>query len=83
MSTQKKTCPKCSSVMDYRLGVYDCPQCGHHEAKQIEIDPRERRASGPGFKREQPWDKAQSDLLARLGLTLPRRLAPPRWVAQM
>jgi len=57
MDTQAKTCPKCSSVMDYRLGVYDCPQCGHTEAKPSE--QQQRNTAGPGFRKES-WTNAAS-----------------------
>jgi len=62
MGQETKTCPKCSSVMDFRLGEYTCGQCGHTEAKQIEQQQQQPKASGPGFRREQPWDKAQSSM---------------------
>ena len=49
-----KPCPECGAAMSLRLGMYECPGCGHEEepaAPEPEREP-ERRPHGPGFRRE-------------------------------
>ena len=42
---QFKSCPKCSGQMEFRLGIWDCGNCGHSEADakgpadDLELDP--------------------------------------------
>ena len=48
MSDKSRSCPKCKAAMDFRLGQFDCPNCGHTElAEQPQAQPR---TSGPGFQ---------------------------------
>jgi len=48
--SEVKSCPKCNVGMDHRLGMYECPGCGHAENKSIPSP--EDLASGPGFRKE-------------------------------
>jgi len=41
MTEESKTCPQCGGEMSFRLGMYDCPQCGYSEE-------RPAGAAGPG-----------------------------------
>ena len=54
---EEKFCPQCNTKMDYRLGVYECPSCGHTEERAA-TPAAEQKASGPGFRPE-PWQQAQ------------------------
>ena len=53
MSSKDRNCPQCRAAMDFRLGQFECPSCGHTEL--IEQPTQEEKSSGPGFKREQQW----------------------------
>ncbi len=46
-----RNCPKCDTLMDYRLGEYECPSCGHTEsgAQAVSGVPSGRSTSGPGL----------------------------------
>lgn len=55
--SQELPCPQCGSQMLFRLGEYECAQCGH---RQSAVQPKEERASsGPGFRKEQ-WGGGSS-----------------------
>lgn len=62
---EPRNCPKCGTQMNFRLGEYECPQCGHYEAQIKEAQQRDE-TSGPGFK--QPWQP---------GGTRPGAVVPP------
>ncbi|MBN2082759.1 hypothetical protein JW859_11225 [bacterium] len=47
----ERFCPQCNVKMDYRLGVYECPGCGHTEERVVK-PAEERSPSGPGFRKE-------------------------------
>ncbi|MCB1221769.1 MAG: hypothetical protein H7A35_14220 [Planctomycetales bacterium] len=52
---ETRNCPQCDMMMDYRLGEYECPSCGHRESsKPAEAPAEQRKASGPGFKATPP-----------------------------
>lgn len=53
---ESKACPKCGTVMDFRLGMYECPQCGHDE-EPSKPEPTSQ-SSGPGLRRE-AWHRSQ------------------------
>ena len=58
MSDKSRSCPKCQAAMDFRLGEFDCPNCGHSESA---AQPKaERKGSGPGFRSEQQWGGGQA-----------------------
>lgn len=47
---EQRNCPKCDTPMDYRLGEYECPSCGHTEGgAQIKQPSGGRTTSGPGL----------------------------------
>ena len=49
-----KHCPDCDVAMEYRLGTFECPQCGRQFSKE---DMAAKAAtSGPGFRREE-WQR--------------------------
>lgn len=52
--------------MSFRLGVYECPQCGRSEENQP-VTTGPPQASGPGFRREQ-WQRSAPP---------PRQVPPP------
>jgi len=56
MAEQHKACPQCGSEMSFRLGVYECPRCGHEEEDKVLAAPA-AEAHGPGFRREQ-WQRS-------------------------
>ncbi|MEZ5339019.1 MAG: hypothetical protein R3F46_12270 [bacterium] len=47
-----RNCPKCDTLMEYRLGEYECPGCGHTEgsAQSVSGVHSGRGLSGPGFQ---------------------------------
>jgi hypothetical protein len=51
MAEKQKACPQCGSEMSFRLGAYECPQCGHAEEDRAVVSPPVK-SSGPGFRRE-------------------------------
>jgi len=53
---ETKACPKCGTTMGSRLGLYECPQCGHEE-EAAKPEPAAKR-SGPGIRRE-AWHRSQ------------------------
>lgn len=44
MQRETQQCPRCGSVLDYRLGQYECPGCGH---TQLEATPARSAAGLP------------------------------------
>jgi len=44
MTDTTRDCPHCNVRMDYRLGVFECPQCGHEESAG-----EKQPTSGPGL----------------------------------
>jgi hypothetical protein len=67
--------------MMFRLGEYECAQCGYRQSAGGSKE--ERASSGPGFRQEQQWGGGQSSSGAkRGGYSLPGRyqgvpVAPP------
>lgn len=58
MSDKSRSCPKCHTAMDFRLGEFNCPNCGHTE---LAAQPKqERQSSGPGIRGEQQWGGGQA-----------------------
>ena len=53
MAEKSKACPKCSGIMFYRLGEYECNQCDHHEPA-APAKTEEKR----GFRKE-AWHQQQ------------------------
>lgn len=52
---ESRNCPQCDSMMDYRLGEYECPSCGHREPAQAVAPKQDARGpSGPGLLRIPP-----------------------------
>ena len=51
-----RNCPKCDTLMDYRLGEYECPSCGHTEGSAQSVGGVQsgRGLSGPGFQQPPP-----------------------------
>lgn len=69
MSDQSRSCPKCHEAMDFRLGEFDCPNCGHTESA---AKPKaQSKGSGPGFRSEQQWGGSTGKP------NVPPRVAPP------
>jgi len=50
MAGKSRECPKCRVEMEFRLGEFNCPGCGHNEPDKA---PRKTaQFSGPGFRKE-------------------------------
>jgi len=52
---ENRNCPECNTMMEYRLGMYECPSCAHTEERTAK-PAEEHQPSGPGFRREK-WQK--------------------------
>jgi hypothetical protein len=59
MAEKTKNCPQCGTSMDFRLGVYECPQCGHEEEDKAQPEATAAATSGPGFRKE-AWRRPES-----------------------
>ena len=48
---EPRSCPKCDTLMEYRLGEYECRSCGHTESGVLAVSgvPSGRTTSGPGL----------------------------------
>ena len=52
-----KSCPECGSTMEVRLGMAECPSCGHNEDS---LATPISKSSGPGFQQQDSTYKPPS-----------------------
>jgi hypothetical protein len=50
MTSKTQTCPQCGSELSYRLGIYECAQCGYKQ--ETPVGPNERAGDRIGQRRE-------------------------------
>jgi hypothetical protein len=74
MPAEDQRCSECGSLMDFRLGLYECQQCGHTEEPPPPEPEPERTRHGPGFRRE-PWQRPGAP--GGAAEAPPSRAAPP------
>lgn len=74
MAAKTKTCPQCGTMMDFRLGTFECPQCGHTEEGEKPPEAKGAASTGPGFRKE-AWHRSATPTTGQPGQVPPPQSA--------